>query len=280
MTPFDDRICDLGEGPLWHPLRGQFFWFDILGRRLLSREAGLPLDWRFDRMASAAGWVDRDRLIVATETGLALLDLTRGVLQMLAEVEADQPDTRSNDGRADRQGGFWFGTMGKQAQQGRGAIYRWYRGDLRRLVSGITIPNAICFSADGRSAHYADTRQGRVWRLDLDAAGWPQGAPRPYLDLRGDGLNPDGAVIDAEGALCLACWGAGRVIRFDPSGGRLDEVAVGGLHSSCPALGGADLRDMLVTTAREGIADPDPAQGLPWLVRAPAPGLPEPQVLL
>ena len=57
MNPFDPRICELGEGAFWHPQRQQFFWFDILGRRLLSRDAGGPQEWRFDRMASAAGWI-------------------------------------------------------------------------------------------------------------------------------------------------------------------------------------------------------------------------------
>lgn len=280
MIAYDDRPCELGEGPIWHPERGQFFWFDILGRRLLSRDPDGPRDWHFERIASAAGWVDRDRLLIATETGLAVLDLRSGGLDEVARVEADDPGTRSNDGRADRQGGFWFGTMGKRAETGRGAIYRWYRGELRCLVPALTIPNAICFSQDGRRAHYADTRQGLVWRQDLDESGWPSGDPRLFLDCRAMGLNPDGAVIDAEGAFCVACWGAGRVVRFAEDGNRLDQMMVGGLHSSCPAYGGADLRDLLVTTAREGIEDADPAQGLPYLLRATVPGLVEPRVIL
>lgn len=280
MTPFDVRPCDLGEGPIWHPLRGQFFWFDITGRGLLSRDEGGPREWRFDRMASAAGWIDRDRLLIATETGLEILDLRDGMMKHLAPLEADEPGTRSNDGRADRQGGFWIGTMGKGAEPGAGAIYRYYRGEIRKIVGGLSIPNAICFSPDGRSAHYADTPTGLVWRQGLDTDGWPQGARSLHLDLRSAGLHPDGAVIDSVGALCLACWGAGRVVRFAPDGERLDEIAVGGRHSSCPAFGGADMRDLLVTTARHGIATPDAAQGLPWLVRSAVPGLPEPQVRL
>ena len=35
---FSSTVCALGEGPLWHPERAQLFWFDILGKRLLSRE--------------------------------------------------------------------------------------------------------------------------------------------------------------------------------------------------------------------------------------------------
>lgn len=277
---FDDRVCELGEGVFWHPERGQYFWFDILNRRLLSRGADGPRDWHFDRMVSAAGRIDADRLLVATETGLAVLDLDSGTLTPHVAVEDDRPETRSNDGRADRQGGFWFGTMGKQAQTEAGSIYRYYRGRVERLFPDITIPNAISFAPDGRLAYFADTALGLVWVQKLDAEGWPEGARRVFLDLRAEGLNPDGAVCDSEGGLWVAKWGAGAVMRYDPSGKRTHQVAVGGRHSSCPAFGGADLSEMLVTTAQEGIDAPDANQGLPWLIRPGFRGIPEPLVIL
>ncbi|WP_265501607.1 SMP-30/gluconolactonase/LRE family protein [Paracoccus beibuensis] len=280
MNAYDDRPCELGEGPLWHPERRQFFWFDILNRRLLSRDGGRAREWRFDRMASAAGWVDRDRLMIATETGLALLDLRDGSLGDVAAVEADDPETRSNDGRADRQGGFWFSTMGKSAQAGRGSIYRYYRGQVRRVVEGLTISNAICFAPDGRSAYYSCTKAATVWWLPLDADGWPDGPAQLFLDLSPEGANPDGAVVDSEGGFCCALWGLGAVRRYDADGKQTHQIAVPGRHSSCPAFGGEDFRDMLVTTALEGIEKPDALQGLPYLVRAPFPGLPEPRVIL
>lgn len=280
MQRFDDRPCDLGEGVFWHPDRAAFFWFDILNRRLLSRGAQGAQDWRFDVMASAAGRLEGDRLLLATEMGLALLDLTTGQMTPHREVEADRPDTRSNDGRADRQGGFWFSTMGKRAEPGAGSIYRYYRGQVARLFDGITIPNSISFAPDGRLAYFADTAQRLVWAQDLDLEGWPKGAPRVFLDLRAEGLNPDGAVCDQDGGLWIAIWGEGAVMRFDDQARLADRVAVGGLHSSCPAFGGPDLAQMLVTTAREGIDDPDPDQGLPWLVVPGARGMPEPLVML
>ncbi|MEE2860795.1 MAG: SMP-30/gluconolactonase/LRE family protein [Pseudomonadota bacterium] len=280
MNAYDDRPCELGEGPLWHPERRQFFWFDILNRRLLSREGARAREWRFDRMASAAGWVDRDRLLIATETGLALLDLQDGAFTEVADIEADMPGTRSNDGRADRQGGFWFSTMGKSAEAGRGSIYRYYRGQVRRIVEGLTISNGICFAPDGRTAYYSCTRAATVWRQPLDADGWPESPAQLFLDLSSEGANPDGAVVDAEGGFCCALWGRGAVRRYDPNGRQTHEITVPGRNSSCPAFGGDDMRDMLVTTAQEGIERPDALQGLPYLVRAPFPGLPEPRVIL
>jgi sugar lactone lactonase YvrE len=245
----DHRICDLGEGPLWHPIREELFWFDILNNKQLSQDATGPREWLFDRRASAAGWINPTELLVATETGLIRLDLETGTQTAVAAVEADQPDTRSNDGRADPLGGFWFGTMGKQAQAGAGSIYRFYRGEVRRLFKDITISNSICFPPEGAFAYFSDTALGRVMRVALDAEGWPKGQPETFLDLTAEGLNPDGAVVDASGVIWLAQWGAGRVAAYAPDGGFLRAVPVDAPHSSCPAFGGAGLSTLYCTTA-------------------------------
>jgi sugar lactone lactonase YvrE len=247
---FDPRPCDLGEGPMWHPLRDELFWFDITGRRLLSRAGDRTGEWHFPDMVSAAGWLDHDRLIVASERALFQFDLRDGTQAPLAALDGGNPRTRSNDGRADPQGGFWIGTMGKAAEPGLGAIWRWYRGALRCLYPRITISNAICFAPDGRTAHFTDTPTGKVMRVALDAEGWPKGAPEVYLDLSAEGLNPDGAVIDAAGRMWLAEWGAGRVACYGPDGSRVQVVAFDAPHTSCPAFGGDTL---YCTTALQGM---------------------------
>lgn len=280
MNLHDDRACELGEGAFWHPGRGALFWFDILGRRLLSREGETPLEWPMGECASAAGWIDRDRLLIATETGLHRVDLRDGSRARVVAVEAEDPGTRSNDGRADPWGGFWFGTMGKAAEPGRGAIYRFHGGRVTKLVASVTIPNAICFDKARALAYWADTATGRVMAQPLDRAGWPEGEARLFLDLGAQGLNPDGAVTDAEGAIWNAQWGAGRVARYLPDGSLERIHPVPGLHASCPAFGGPDLTHLYVTTAREGLADPDPAQGRTYVIATGIAGLPEPRVVL
>jgi sugar lactone lactonase YvrE len=281
---FDTRPCELGEGPIWHPLRGQLYWFDILHSRLLTQGPDGMEEWTFPEMVSAAGWISRDEMLIAGESGLCRFNLTTGARERIATVAAGQPATRSNDGRADRQGGFWWGTMGKRGgdDPGLGAIWRYYRGEVRCLFSGLTIPNAICFAPDGTFAHFTDTLSGQVMKVALDGDGWPAAAPEVFLDLRAEGLNPDGAVVDVEGVLWLAQWGAARVAAYGPDGQFLRAVPVGAPHSSCPAFGGPEMTTLFVTTAREGMSDqalaacPDAGKvfALPGIAR----GLPEPQV--
>jgi sugar lactone lactonase YvrE len=280
---FDDRKCELGEGPLWHPAREQLFWFDILNKKLLSRDGSGPLEWSFPEIVSAAGWISRDELLVASETGLSRFHLGTGSREPVAA--AGSSATRSNDGRADRQGGFWFGTMGKRAEKGAGAIWRWYRGEMRQLFPGITIPNSLCFTPDGTAAHFSDTALGQVMKVGLDADGWPVGTPELWLDLQPEGLNPDGAVIDAEGIFWNAQWGAGRVAAYAPDGRFLRAVPVPfAPQSSCPAFGGADFTTLHVTTAQEGMSLADrllhAASGQVFAFEGVAKGVPEPKVIL
>lgn len=279
-TLFDDRLCELGEGPFWHPGRGQFFWFDILGRRLLSRAGGAPLEWRFDEFVSAAGWVDDTTLLVASETALLRFDLESGAQERLVALEADNPATRSNDGRADPQGGFWIGTMGKRLERGLGTIYRYYRGRVEPLYAAQSVPNSICFAPDGRRAYFTDTLTRRIMVQALDREGWPDGAPELFADLGAEKLNPDGSVVDAEGGVWNAQWGAARVARYRADGSFDRAVAVPGLQASCPAFGGPGLSQLLVTTAREGMERPDDDQGRTYLAEPGIAGLAEHRVIL
>lgn len=277
---FDRTRCRLGEGAFWHPLRGQFFWFDILAKRLMTRQGGQTISWQFDEHVSAAGWTGRDGLFVASETGLWAFDIESGKRKLVVPLEAENPLTRSNDGRSDPQGGFWIGTMGKSSQIGSGAIYRFHRGELRELYGGITIPNAICFSPDGECAYFTDTLTRLIMRQKLDQEGWPMGDPTVHIDLSLEGLNPDGAVVDSAGCIWNAQWGASRIARYDPDGVLISTVKLPVVQVSCPCLGGPNLSTLYVTSATEGLDAAGEMDGMTFFVETEVRGQAEPPVIL
>ncbi len=281
---FDQRSCELGEGPLWHPERRQLFWFDILGCRLLARDGDESMEWKFGENVSAAGWIDRDSLMIASETRLLKFDLESGGEETVCMLEDDDPNTRSNDGRADPHGGFWIGTMGKNAENGAGAIYRYFRGELRRLYPAISIPNSICFSPEGTVAYFADTPDRRIMAQALGSDGWPDGEPYVLVDLRADGLNPDGSVTDSEGNIWNAQWGASRIAGYRQDGSFIKTFAFPAQHTSCPAFGGPGLSTLFCTTAQENLPPETiaehPENGQTFAVETSLIGWPEPQVIL
>lgn len=286
MTPeiHDETQCRLGEGPFWHPERGQFFWFDILDNRLLSRTDDGLREWHFGENVSAAGWIDRDTLLVASETALFRYDLKTEAREDVVALEAGNAVTRSNDGRADAHGGFWIGTMAKSEQGAHGAIYRFYHGELRKLYPEIAIPNAMCFTPDGRYAHFCDTREQAIRRVALDGDGWPAAESEILIDLRDEGLNPDGAVCDATGHVWNAQYGAGRIACYDPEGRFVHAVDIPASQTTCPAFGGPDLTTLYCTSAAQklpaGEIRQTPAHGRTFRIAGAGQGLAEPRVKL
>ncbi|MBO9465379.1 SMP-30/gluconolactonase/LRE family protein [Tropicibacter sp. R15_0] len=272
--------CTLGEGPLWHPKLNCLFWFDILEHRLYQVKEGQERVWQFDRAVSAAGWVDETRLLIASERDLFVFDFETEAQTHLVDLEADNPVTRSNDGRADPLGGFWIGTMGYNAEPGAGAIYRFYKGELRKLFGEISISNAICFAPDGKHAFFTDTPTKLIKRVALDADGWPSGEAETWLDLNAEGVAPDGAVIDAAGNFWNAQWGASRVACYDPAGTFVEAVPYPATQISCPAFGGPELGTLFATSAATGLGDEDPLRGQVFAVQTAAQGQQEHQVLL
>ena len=282
---WDETPCVLGEGAFWHPVRQQFFWFDIVKCRMHTRESGRHRTWAFEEHVSAAGWISDTRLLIASSSRLFAFDVESGVREDIHALEADNPVTRSNDGRADPWGGFWIGTMGKAAEERAGAIYRYYKGELRTLYDRVSIPNACCFAPDRSVAYWTDTRQGVIMRQPLNPDyGWPEGDPEPWLDLSAEDFGPDGAVVDAAGNLWNAQWGAGRVAAYAPDGTLLTAISVPADHATCPAFGGPDLTTLFVTTATQQLSDAQraasPHHGMTFAATDTAKGQPEHQVIL
>lgn len=278
--------CHLGEGPSYDAATGTAWWFDILERRLFECriESAWTIVHALDRMASALARIDAERQLIVAEDGLYVRTTADGCMELFMAVEADNPATRSNDARVHPSGTLWFGTMGRRAEAGAGAIYALHEGRISRLFAGISIPNAICFSPSGDVGYFADTARNVLNRVALDAAtGLPVGDPVPFIHHQGVG-GLDGAVVDADGLIWNARWGGGCVDVYDPSGLRLRSFRVPARQSSCPAFVGRDFSRLLVTSAFEGMDDAaraaDPGHGRTFLLDVRARGRPEPDVKL
>jgi len=250
---FDDTQCSLGEGPLWHPLREQLFWFDINGHRLHTKGQL----WQFETFVSASGWVDEDHLLIASAKELFVFNLQTGDRRSICPLEADNPKTRSNDGRADPMGGFWIGTMGINLEPHAGAIYRYYKGELREIRVEITVSNSICFSPDGRTAYYADTPTQKIMRQPLDADGWPTGELTVYVDLTDTDYRPDGSIVDMGGILWNAQYGASRIAGYDTNGKEVASYPFTASQTTCPAFGDTDLKTLFCTSAAQSVDGAD-----------------------
>jgi len=286
ITPLSDHVCELGEGPTYDPATGTLYWFDILNGLLVEHRSGSETKTHaLGRMAAALAVVDDRRQLVSTEHGLYMRDAATGALTLHTPVEADNAATRSNDARVHPCGAFWISTMGKKAETGAGSIYWFFKGELRRLFSGITIPNSIAFTADGAVAYYTDSATGILMRTACDPnTGLPVGEPRAFADRGGGSGDHDGSVVDLDGTLWNARWGEGRVCAYSPDGRLVRSIAMPARQPSCPAFYGPDADRLAVTSARSGMSAEqraaDPEAGKTFLIDLPVRGRFEPRVLI
>ncbi|BCG91823.1 gluconolaconase [Mesorhizobium sp. 131-2-1] len=287
VSVFSDRICQLGEGPSYDPGSDALFWFDIVNGLLLEQGVGPGTLKVHDLglMASALAVIDDARQLIATETGLHVRDVASGKLTLHTAIEADNPLTRSNDSRVHPCGAFWVGTMGKDEGKGAGSIYWFYKGELRRLFSDITVSNSICFSEDGKIAYYTDTSTGLLMRVACDPlTGLPTGEQKVFVDHRSSKGYVDGSVVDRDGVLWNAVWGGSAVKAYAPDGTLLREIPMPVTQPSCPAFVGAKADRLAVTSAWKGKDDKqrklDPQAGMTFLLDIPVSGRFEPRVLI
>lgn len=250
----------LGECAVWCDKTQRLWWTDILGRRLwcFTPASAACEQWVMpERLASFALTANEERLLLGLESRLAWFSIANGEIMTIVEVAEAGNGIRLNDGRCDRQGRFVFGTMNEAV--GRAPIGRFYRlgHDLQLEVlplQPVAIANSICFSPDGGTMYFCDSLAGCINCCDY---GEQISNEREFARLPPGCGEPDGSLIDADGFLWNAEWGAGRVVRYRPDGSIERAVAVPVTQPTCPAFGGALLNELFVTSALVDLIVPE-----------------------
>jgi len=271
---------ELGECPLWNEQEGRLYWVDCRAPAIKRMKIDngalevLPLPETVGSIAFRA----RGGMLAATKSGIHFFDPGSRAFTLAACPEPQRPDNRFNDGRCDRQGRFWAGTMSDVRRDPVGTLYRLDANlACTPLRNAIIIPNSLAWSPDGRTMYFADTYRHTIWAWDYDPATGAATRERVFADT-GAG-RPDGSCVDADGCLWNAEYGAARILRYTP-GGKVDRAI--GLpvdNPTCCCFGGPGLDELYVTTARQRLSAEDlarqPLAGSVFALRPGVRGLPE-----
>jgi sugar lactone lactonase YvrE len=279
----------LGESPMWHPAEQVLYWCDIPGHKLnrFDPASGAHREWAFDTEVGSCAPLNDGGLLLALRDGIVRFDPVTGKSRPLVKAPYDPAHERFNDGKADPQGRFWVGTIYEPRDPPRAALYRFDTGRLDKMAGDITVSNGLAWSPDARTLYWADTKAHRVDALDFDVGDGSLSRRRvfqqfplkaPAQDLSRYGGRPDGAAVDVEGGYWVAMFEGARVLRFAPDGTLTRELALPVRCPTMPCFGGADLKTLYISTARENRpADElvrEPLAGCVLQLRVDIPGLP------
>lgn len=245
----------LGEGPVWDARDCALYWLDIKGLKIFRRDsAGILQQWATPFRICSLAPRAAGGFIAGTERGFALVDPAAGLYQPFLNPEPDRRGNRFNDGKLDREGRFWAGTMDDSEQAATGALYRLdFDRSSRRLDDDYRVTNGPAFSLSGRRMYHNDSGRRLTYLFDLDESGTPSNRRVFARYTEGQG-HPDGLTVDAEDCLWIAFWGGWCVRRFSPAGECIATIEMPVQQPTSCAFGGPLLDQLFVTSASVGLS--------------------------
>lgn len=244
----------LGEGPVWVEREAALYWLDIKGRKIfrLTQDGELS-QWDTPVRVGSLAPRASGGFIGGTDEGIAAIDPAAGRFEILHHPESHLPDNRFNDGKVDRRGRFWAGSMDDTEQDSTGTLYVM-DADLRATAVDreYKVTNGPAFSPGGDVMYHNDSARQVTYAFDLDGDGNAANR-RTFLQFGpGDGY-PDGMTVDCDGCLWIAFWDGWAVRRYAPSGDWLETVRMPVARPTSCAFGGMDRDRLYITSASIGL---------------------------
>ena len=241
----------LAEGPYWSATEQKLRWVDILAPSMI---VGDPATGRrtVTPMPELVGCIVPKRsggFLAATESGIKAIE--DGAIRTLAEPEADRPGNRFNDGKCDRLGRFWAGTLAINTTPDQGALWRYDPdGSVHKMGAGFHISNGLGWSPDDRSFYFTDSGKKVIYVYDFDLAQGSIDNRRIFASLPEATGVPDGLTVDSEGFVWSAQWDGWCITRYDPQGSVERVINLPVPRPTSCTFGGPNLDILYVTTAR------------------------------
>jgi sugar lactone lactonase YvrE len=251
-----DAQCALAESPVWWAAAGKLVFVDITGRRL-HRFDPVSKKHEVDAVAEDIGCVAPAKgggYVAGLRSGLWLLDAAGAKVRQIAANPEDAATHRFNDGRVDPRGRYFAGTLDEPKTAGDAGLYRFDKSGAAKITEAIMTSNGLAFSPDGRTLYFSDTPRFVIYRFDYDPATGAAANRRVFARIEptaSDRGRPDGAAVDVEGCYWSSLYEGSRVRRYDPDGKMMADYHVPALNTTMPAFGGADMKTLFVTTARD-----------------------------
>lgn len=247
--------ADLGEGPYWDADSSILLWVDIPAGLLHRTDPETGDTQTVDIGAQVSAAFPAEGGILLARRNKLIIRGQDDSREVVARTVDDPEAIRFNDGTVDPRGRVWIGSMDIGEAEPVGRLYRLEPdGSLNPLVTRITVSNGLGYSPDGNRMYHIDSAAKRIDVYDYHLGSGALGERRQFADLADAAGFPDGMTVDAGGYLWVAMFAGGALRRYSPEG-QLDAVIpLPVSHPTSCAFGGAELRDLFVTTASDRLS--------------------------
>jgi sugar lactone lactonase YvrE len=250
----------IGESPVWDGKRQRLLWVDQAAERLYEARHDGTLGWcetqhwNLGRPLAAVTPRQHEGLVIAAVDEILFFDETTRQLTPFVRLDIDPQLERLNEARCDSRGRLWAATLSTDFVSPRAALYRIDPdGAITTILKDVRVGNGMGWSIDDTTFYFADSMQAAVDAFDFQPDRGVLANRRQLVKL--EQCAPDGLTVDREGCLWIAAAAAGEVRRYSPAGKLLARIEVPTPGVTNCAFGGADGRDLLITSI--GIRMPD-----------------------
>ena len=280
-----NKRAELAETPFWDDKTGKLYWTDLFAGVVhrYDPESGADEEFPTGKQIGCAIPCTSGKVLCVLEDGLYKLDPDTGALDLFLAVEAERTDFRFNDAGCDAEGRVFISSTSKCyggpefKPDMKGSFYMVDKAmNIEVITPEIEHYNGICFSKDNKTMYVVDSYNFAILAFPYDLGTGPVGKPETAMKIPKEYFAIDGLAIDEAENLYLATW-SGWILKYTPGAGELIErIQMGCPFISCPGFGGADRKDLYVTTSVWGYGqaelDQYPDAGGIYLARAEEPG--------
>ncbi|MCP4179462.1 MAG: SMP-30/gluconolactonase/LRE family protein [bacterium] len=258
----------LGENPIWLEEEKSLYWANHVGPSLkgpnvrtsdgpsikrFNVETKKLTVWNMPEQVGSFGFRKQGGLVAATNSGFCTIDLESSSLDLIVDPEKELPTNRFNDGKVDRNGRFWCGTMDTNVTNESAHIYVLEPDFSCRKVEedySFVVSNGIAFDPDDKRMYFADTFRKMIYIFDFDLKEGQISNKRAFFSTADYTGFPDGSTVDADGYYWIAMVQGGKILRLNPKG-RLDlEINMPIPTPTCVTFGGAKYETLYVTSQK------------------------------
>ncbi|HVV68809.1 MAG TPA: SMP-30/gluconolactonase/LRE family protein [Gammaproteobacteria bacterium] len=254
----------LGESPLWDHRENALFWVDIYGCQLhrLRVEDGSYHSWTMPDKITSIGLKQGGGLVATFKSALVAIELPSGKITWLNELLKNADNLRFNEGKCDRQGRYWAGTMDIQGKEPTGVLYQFdHKAQAIARDADFAISNGIGWSPDNHTMYFTDTIARKIFQYDFDPESGCLSNRRLFATTPTDAGLPDGLAVDSQGDLWSAHSYGWRITRYAPDGSIKEVIPMPISRPTSCCFGGKNLNILYVTSARGNLSEADLLRG-------------------